>query len=118
MPITPDSTGTSLRRSPAPLSVESLQWRGRLRAVRVAVVLLLLTGIGVLVAPLAMGSLPIGLVGMMALLLMVPVLVWLWREPIRGLYVLLGAAIILEAQSPVYSFADDIGSNIYFFQDV
>ena len=43
---------------------------------------------------------------------------WLWRRPVRGLYVLFGAAVIQETQFSGVSFADDLGAYTPFFQDV
>ena len=43
---------------------------------------------------------------------------WLWREPVRGLYVLVAAAVVQETQLAASVYPDDIGGNIYFFEDM
>jgi O-antigen ligase len=44
-------------------------------------------------------------------------LVWLWRAPVRGVYVLVAAAVMQEAQYSPLSYPDDIGHYVPFFLD-
>lgn len=45
------------------------------------------------------------------------VLVWVWRRPVRGVYVLLAAAVIQETAFG-QSYPDDLGRSLPFFQDL
>ena len=56
---------------------------------------------------------------MVGAVVLIPIVVgWLWRQPVRGLYVLFAAAVIQETQFSGVSFADDLGAYTPFFQDV
>lgn len=86
----------------------------------------LLTVVGILIAtalaavPLALGVRGnLVLAGILAVspFLLVGLLVWLWQQPVRGVYVLLGAATVL----PIYyrpDLPDIIGNSLPFFPDI
>lgn len=43
---------------------------------------------------------------------------WLWERPVRGVYVLVAATMVLEQNLSAQIYFDDIGSYVYFFQDI
>jgi hypothetical protein len=107
-----------LRASPNTPSVEAYRRREARRlllsatavvlAIALAsVVLRLFSHIGIVPAALVLAS-PVVTAGILA---------WLWREPVRGTYVLMGAAVVL----PIYyrpDLPDYIGNALPFFPDI
>jgi O-antigen ligase len=53
-----------------------------------------------------------------AILLLPLFLRWLWRRPVRGVYILAAAATALEVVFPPNPFPDDIGPYTPFFEDI
>lgn len=57
--------------------------------------------------------------GIIAVCVLLPaLLVWLWRSPVRGVYVLFGFAVILEQYYSATYYSDDIGRYLPVFQDI
>ena len=95
-------------------SVRTFHRRDRRRDLALALLAILIT---VLVALLIL-ILPSSLVIALAAIVLVPALVvWLWRAPVRGVYVLFTAAVVQETSFSGAAYPDDIGRYIPFFQD-
>jgi len=57
------------------------------------------------------------LVSLFAIVLVPALVVWLWRAPVRGVYVLFVAAVVQETQYSSLLYGDDFGSRVPFFED-
>lgn len=99
-------------------SVQSLARRERVRTVAAVLGVMALIPLAVWVSGITRGNLPIGSLGMILLFTLPALLVWLWKDPVRGLYIIFGAAVIQETQLPPRVYPDDIGSYVYFFEDI
>lgn len=102
------------RRYPAALDVEALHTQTRRQFIRIVLAVIAFTALAAALLLLLPGSLSIA-VG--ALVVVPALLVWLWRQPVRGVYILLAAAVVQETQYTPVSFADDIGHYLPFFED-
>lgn len=98
-----------------PLSVEALRLRERSHAIGIVGAFVLLTTLMALLLTKLAGILSLGLG---AIVVVPALLVWLWKAPERGVYVLLFAAVVQETENPGTSYADDIGQYVPFFQDI
>ncbi len=95
-------------------SVWTFHRRHRRRDLALVLVALLVT----LAVALLILILPSSLVIALSAIVLVPALVaWLWWAPVRGVYVLFGAAVVQETQLQATPYADDIGGHIPFFED-
>jgi O-Antigen ligase len=95
-------------------NVVAVQQRQRRRDATLALLAILITfaiALLVLVLPSSL------LVGLFAIVLVPALVAWLWRAPVRGVYVLFAAAVVQEMQFPAVIYGDDIGSRIPFFED-
>ncbi len=57
------------------------------------------------------------LAGLSAIVLIPALVTWLWRSPVRGVYVLFTAAVVQEVSYPATIYPDDIGQRAPFFED-
>jgi len=113
MPITRDDVISSAIKTSS-WSVDTLQRRNGRRDLLLAFVAILITlGIALLVLRLSSTL----LVGLFAIVVVPAVIVWLWRAPVRGVYVLFAAAVVQETAFSAVTYGDDIGSRIPFFED-
>jgi len=101
----------------AELSLDSLRIRNRRFALGgIFVALACSAGIGLLMV--RSGNL-IAVVGTVSgLLITAGVAVWLWNRPIRGVFVVFGAAVVLATYDDPGGLVDYIGSYLPFFQDI
>jgi hypothetical protein len=53
-----------------------------------------------------------------AVLVLPLLLQWLWQRPVRGVYLLVAATMVLEQNFSAHNYADDIGGYVYFYQDI
>jgi O-antigen ligase len=95
-------------------SVPAVQQRQRRRDGLLALLVILVTLAVALLVVILPSSL---LVGLYAIVLVPAVVAWLWRAPVRGVYVLFAAAVVQEAQYSAVIYGDDLGSRIPFFED-
>ncbi len=98
-------------RRKAPRNVRVLQRRGALTTALVLIVVLVF-GAVLLSSPLAAA------VAVIATTVGVAVLAWIWRAPVRGLYVLFGLAVMQETTYSGNVFSDDLGYYTPIFQDI
>lgn len=97
-----------------PWSVEKLQRDQRLRSLLAGASVCLISAL----AGLLLVALPGSLGASIALGVALPaLLLWLWKAPVRGVYVLVAAAVLQETQYSGVSYPDDIGRYLPFFQD-
>ncbi len=99
----------------SPWSVPALQRRYQARRLLAGATVCLVTVLAGLLLLILPGSLSVSI----ALGVAVPaLLVWLWRAPVRGVYILVAAAVMLELQYAAVPYPDDIGHYLPFFQDL
>lgn len=104
----------AVRRFSAPANVGVLQRRARVTLVLIALVLLAVVG---LIARSLVASIPLAfeiIAGVAAVI----VLAWVWRQPVRGVYILFAAAVVQETTYSAYQYPDDLGAYAPFFQDI
>lgn len=92
----------------------ALEARERGRAIAGVIVILAVTGLAIkllMISSLLAAGIAAAIVGS-------ALMVWLWQNPVRGVYVLFGASVMLDAQFPAIKYKDDVGSYLPFFQDI
>jgi len=96
-------------------SVRTFHRRHRRRDLTLVLLAIMVT----LTVALLILALPSSLLVALSAIVLVPALVaWLWRAPVRGVYVLFVAAVVQEETFPPgVPYPDDIGSYIPFFED-
>jgi O-antigen ligase/polysaccharide polymerase Wzy-like membrane protein len=95
-------------------NVPAVRRRHLRRDLLVATLLILITLAVACLILIVPGSL---LIGLSAIVLIPALVVWLWRAPERGMYVLFIAAVVQETANPAAIYPDDIGRWLPFFQD-
>jgi hypothetical protein len=93
-------------------SVGALQRRHRRQVAWAAAAAFLVTAL----AALLLQRLPYSLVSTIGLGVALPaLLVWLWRAPVRGVYVLFAVAVVQESGFSAVPYPDDLGHYFPFF---
>ncbi|MGI8968680.1 MAG: O-antigen ligase family protein [Chloroflexota bacterium] len=96
-----------------------MQKRGQARSVAYGIGLLAITALALF--PFLLGDSvlpPLLTAGLCGVILTCAILVWIWRAPARGVYVLFGAAVLLQAEASPSFYTDFLGSYLPFFEDI